>query len=68
VDRWRLLEGILATLGSQADRVLEFMEEEMVADEKPINIESLLAEVIPQLITLPGAVSVYRLNPCVLTW
>ncbi|KAI0045675.1 ARM repeat-containing protein [Auriscalpium vulgare] len=52
-DWWRALEGILAALGSQNEPILDSLEDEEGSGRpKPINIEQLLGEAIPSLLTL----------------
>jgi hypothetical protein len=53
--RWRPLEAVLASIGSQAEAVLDCVEEEIDAGRsKPIDIDYLLAEVVPSILTLTG--------------
>lgn len=60
VCRWRPLEAALAAVGSQARTVLECIDDEGAAGRpKPIDIESLLANVIPSLLGLSG---IYTVN------
>ncbi|KAM6498769.1 Armadillo-type fold, partial [Amanita muscaria] len=50
---WRPLEAALASIGSQAEAVLDCMDDETDSGrEKPIDIESLLVKVIPSLLGL----------------
>ncbi|KAK7464422.1 hypothetical protein VKT23_006589 [Stygiomarasmius scandens] len=50
-DWWRPLEAALAAVGSQADSVQECIEEEMESGRnKPIDIESLLTNVVPTIL------------------
>ncbi|EJD03488.1 ARM repeat-containing protein [Fomitiporia mediterranea MF3/22] len=50
---WRPLEAALVALGSVSDGVTDFCEDEEEAGRpKPINIEVLLTDVIPQLLSL----------------
>ena len=50
-NRWRPIESALAALGSIAEDVLEFCEDEMGASHsKAIQIERLLTDVIPSLL------------------
>ncbi|TFY79832.1 hypothetical protein EWM64_g4180 [Hericium alpestre] len=52
-DWWRPLEGLLAVIGSQSETILECLDDEKESGRaKPIDIEDLLAEVIPSLLTL----------------
>ncbi|KDQ62857.1 hypothetical protein JAAARDRAFT_146629 [Jaapia argillacea MUCL 33604] len=50
---WRPLEASLAAVGSQADSILECIEDEQDSGRaKPIQIESLLTDVVPSLLGL----------------
>jgi hypothetical protein len=50
---WKPLEAGLAAIGSQAEDILECLEEEQdSARQKPLDIEHLLANVIPSLLQL----------------
>ncbi|KAA1471630.1 ARM repeat-containing protein [Dentipellis sp. KUC8613] len=52
-DWWRPLEGLLAVLGSQAEAILECLEDEKESGRAaPLNIGYLLSEVIPSLLRL----------------
>ncbi|KAI9510750.1 ARM repeat-containing protein [Russula earlei] len=52
-DWWRPLEGAFAVLGSQAEVILDISNDEHDAGRpRPIDIEYLLAHVIPSLLTL----------------
>lgn len=54
-NRWKPLEAGLAAIGSQAEDILECLEEEQdSARQKPLDIEHLLANVIPSLLQLTG--------------
>jgi len=54
-DWWRPLEAALAAVGSQADSVQECIEEEMESGRnKPIDIESLLTNVVPTILGQNG--------------
>jgi hypothetical protein len=54
--RWRPLEGAFAVLGSQAEVILDISNDEHDAGRpRPIDIDYLLAHVIPPLLTLSGA-------------
>lgn len=54
-SRWRPLEAILAAIGSQAEEVLEYIDEEIEAGRpKPIDIDTLLTSVVPDLLSLSG--------------
>jgi len=53
--RWRPLEGALAALGSQAEAVLDGIEDEQESGRpKPIDIDSLLVNVIPPILSASG--------------
>lgn len=53
--RWRPLEAILLVLGSLSEDILSFSEEEQEAGRpKPIDIELLLADAIPRLLSQNG--------------
>jgi hypothetical protein len=53
--RWRPLEAALAALGAHAMSVLDAIEDEEACNRpKPFDIESLLTNVIPSLLTLTG--------------
>ena len=55
-DWWRPLEGLLGVVGYQNEGILDCIEDEAAAGRsKPIDIEALLADVVPPLITLRGA-------------
>lgn len=57
-DWWRPLEAALAAVGSQSESVLECIEdEEAGGKDKPIDIDYILLNVIPSILTLPGALS-----------
>lgn len=49
--RWKPLEAGLAAVGSQAEDILECIEDEQDSGrQKPLDIEQLLATVIPSLL------------------
>lgn len=53
--RWRPLEAGLAVIGSQAEPVQDCIDDEEASERpKPLDLEYLLAEVIPSLLTLSG--------------
>ncbi|KAF5352862.1 hypothetical protein D9756_006082 [Leucocoprinus leucothites] len=53
-DWWRPLEAAFAALGSQAEPVLDCVQDEQESGrEKPIDIERLLTNVIPSILGLP---------------
>ncbi|KAJ8502778.1 hypothetical protein ONZ45_g11445 [Pleurotus djamor] len=52
-DWWRLLEAALAAIGSQAPPLLDCIDSELDDGRKPIDIEYLLANVIPSVLQLP---------------
>ncbi|KZP10073.1 ARM repeat-containing protein, partial [Athelia psychrophila] len=50
---WRSLEAGLAAMGSQAEAILDCVEEEEDSERaKPIDIEYLLSDVVPSILTL----------------
>ncbi|KAI0066668.1 ARM repeat-containing protein [Artomyces pyxidatus] len=50
---WRPLEGVLAALGSQNEPILDSIDDEQDSGRpRPIDIEHLLSDVIPSLLTL----------------
>jgi hypothetical protein len=52
-DRWRPLEAALAAIGSQAETIIECIEDEVDSGRpKPIDIESFLSGAIPSLLGL----------------
>lgn len=52
-DRWKSLEAVLAALGSLSEPLLDYIDDEEVSGRpKPIDIESLLANMIPTLLSL----------------
>lgn len=52
-DWWRPLEAALAAVGSQADTIIECIEDEVDSGRpKPIDIESFLSGLVPSLLTL----------------
>jgi hypothetical protein len=55
VNWWRQLEAALASVGSQADDVVECTQEEVDAGKPaPVDIGSLLSNVVPALLRLTG--------------
>lgn len=53
--RWRHLEAALAAIGSQAEPVLNCIQDEQDSGrEKPLDIENLLVDIIPSILGLPG--------------
>ncbi|KAF9445285.1 ARM repeat-containing protein [Macrolepiota fuliginosa MF-IS2] len=53
-DWWRPLEAALAVIGSQAEPIVDCVQDEQDSGrEKPIDIESLLANVVPPILGLP---------------
>ncbi|KAJ7098486.1 hypothetical protein B0H15DRAFT_579525 [Mycena belliarum] len=55
VQRWRPLEAALAAIGSQAEAVQDCVEDEQDAGRaKPIDIESLLSDIVPSVLGLSG--------------
>jgi importin-9 len=54
-QRWKSLEAGLAAMGSQAEAVLDCVEdEEDSGHPKPIDIEYLLSNVVPSVLSLSG--------------
>lgn len=54
-DWWRFLEAALAAFGSQAESILDCIEDEQDSGrEKPVDIETLLVNVIPSVLQLAG--------------
>ena len=54
--RWRALEAALAAIGSQAESVLDAIDDERDSGrDKPIDIESLLTNVVPNFLVLSRA-------------
>lgn len=54
--RWRPLEAALAALGAHAMSVLDTIEDEESCNRpKPFDVESLLTNIVPSLLTLSGA-------------
>ena len=52
---WRPLEAALAAVGSQAPTILDCIEDqEAGGQDKPIDIDYFLLNVIPSILTLPG--------------
>lgn len=57
-DRWKSLEAGLAAMGSQAEAVLDCVEDEEDSGRtKPIDIEYLLSSVVPSVLSLSGTFS-----------
>ena len=55
LPRWRPLEAALAAVGSQSEDVLDSIDDEQESGRgKPIDIEYLLANVIPSILSLSG--------------
>jgi hypothetical protein len=53
--RWKPLEASLAAIGSQSEEVLECIEDEQDSGRpKPIDVEDLLANVIPSILHQSG--------------
>lgn len=53
--RWRPLEASLAAIGSQAESILDCIEDEEESGRpKPIDIDYLLANVIPPVLSVSG--------------
>ena len=54
-QRWKSLEAGLAAMGSQAEAVLDCVEDEEDSGRaKPIDIEYLLSNVVPSVLNLSG--------------
>lgn len=52
---WRPLEAGLAAVGAQSESILECVEDQEAAgSEKPIDIDYILLNVIPSILTLSG--------------
>ena len=52
---WRPLEACLACLGSISEGIIDYCSDEQSdGNPKPIDIESLLSNIIPQLLVLSG--------------
>ncbi|ETW86593.1 hypothetical protein HETIRDRAFT_456575 [Heterobasidion irregulare TC 32-1] len=53
VVKWRPLEALLAVIGSQSEPIMDCLHDEAeIGRPKPIDIEYLLREVVPSLVTL----------------
>ncbi|PCH34394.1 ARM repeat-containing protein [Wolfiporia cocos MD-104 SS10] len=53
LDWWRPLEAILAAVGSQAEAILDWIDDEVMAGRpNPVDIELLLSTVVPNLLSL----------------
>jgi len=53
--RWKPLEASLAAIGSQSEDVLECIEDEQDSGRaKPIDVEDLLANVVPSILNQSG--------------
>lgn len=53
--RWRPLEAALAAVGSQAETLLDCIEDEAESGRpKPIDIEYLMSDVVPAILNLTG--------------
>lgn len=53
--RWRPLEAALAAAGSQSESILDYIEDEQESGRpKPIDIDYLLANVIPPILSVGG--------------
>lgn len=53
LNRWRRLEAALAAVGSQSETVMDTIQEEQESGRaKPIDIDGLLAGVVPSLLGL----------------
>jgi hypothetical protein len=55
IHRWRPLEAALAAVGSQSESVLDCIEDEVESgNAKPIDIDYLLENIIPPILSLSG--------------
>lgn len=55
VNWWRRLEAALASVGSQSEKVMECIQDEIEAEKpKPLDVEYLLSNVVPALLRLAG--------------
>lgn len=53
--RWKPLEALLAVLGTHSESILEYIEtEESEGHAKPIHIDALVGEIVPQLASASG--------------
>lgn len=67
IVRWRPLEAALAALGAVSPSVLEVLEdEESSHHSKPLDVESLLLNIVPPLLNLSGNYSVARQHSVIL--
>lgn len=65
--RWRPLEAALAAIGSQAEAVEECISDEEVSGrDKPIDVEFLLSNVVPSVLSLSGTLLRYLTQDTVL--
>jgi importin-9 len=54
------VEAGLAIIGSQNEAILDCIDDEIDADRpKPINIEYILSDIVPNLITLNGSMILF---------
>lgn len=52
------MEAMLAAIGSQADEILEYIDDEVdMGNPKPTDVETLLVNVIPNLLGLSGKIA-----------
>ena len=62
-DRWKSLEAVLAALGSLSEPLLDYIDDEEVSGRpKPIDIESLLANMIPTLLSLSRELAIMSIS------
>lgn len=53
--RWKPLEALLAVLGTHSPTILECIEtEESEGRAKPIHVDALIGEIVPQLASASG--------------
>lgn len=56
LKRWKPLEALFASIGSEVESLLECIdEEEEEGRPKPFDVESLLINIVPNLLSLKGA-------------
>ena len=54
-NRWRPLEASLAAIGSQSETILDCIEDELESGrDKPIDIEYILRDIVPSVLSLSG--------------
>lgn len=53
--RWKPLEALLAVLGTHSETILETLEsEELEGRAKPIHVDAIIKEIVPQLASAIG--------------